>query len=91
MNETSVEPKQKSAPLLENYERRAGAFDEFLAENGQPRAQYKKLFSELETFSVAEIRRRRDGCSEKLLAYLHHMFSSQKCPRGDQCKPRDLD
>src|SRR5580658_2113800 len=46
MNETSVEPKSKSVPLLEKYERREGAFDEFLADDGTPRTQYAKLFEE---------------------------------------------
>ncbi len=79
----------KAAPLLEKYERRAGAFDEFLADDSAPRAQYGKLFEELQGFSAAELRRRRDSC-ERLVheqGITYHVYSD---PRGVE-RPWQLD
>jgi uncharacterized circularly permuted ATP-grasp superfamily protein/uncharacterized alpha-E superfamily protein len=89
MNETSVEPKSKSAPLLEKYERRADAFDEFLAADGRPRAHYTKLCRELESFSAAEMRRRRET-SDRLVheqGITYHVYGD---PRGIE-RPWQLD
>lgn len=89
MPETSVEPESVPSALLDNYERRAGAFDEFLADDGKPRAQYARLFKELETFSAAEIRRRRDS-SDRLVheqGITYHVYGD---PRGME-RPWQLD
>jgi uncharacterized circularly permuted ATP-grasp superfamily protein/uncharacterized alpha-E superfamily protein len=89
MNETSVEPKQKSASPLEKYERRAGAFDEFLADDRKPRAQYARLFAELENISPTEIRRRRDTCDRLVheQGITYHVYDD---PRGVE-RPWQLD
>src|ERR1035438_655303 len=89
MNEVSVDPKQKTSALLEKYQRRAGAFDEFLADDGAPRAQYAKLFADLETFNAAELRRRRESC-ERLVheqGITYHVYGD---PRGVE-RPWQLD
>jgi uncharacterized circularly permuted ATP-grasp superfamily protein len=89
MSETSVEPKSKSSALLEKYERRAGAFDEFLADDGTPRPQYAKLFAELQNLSPAEIRRRRDNCDRLVheQGITYHVYTD---PRGVE-RPWQLD
>jgi uncharacterized circularly permuted ATP-grasp superfamily protein/uncharacterized alpha-E superfamily protein len=89
MNEMSVEPKPKTSPLLEKYQRREGAFDELLAPDGQARAQYAKLLAELETFSATELRRRRETC-ERLVheqGITYHVYGD---PRGVE-RPWQLD
>jgi uncharacterized circularly permuted ATP-grasp superfamily protein/uncharacterized alpha-E superfamily protein len=89
MNETSVEPKSKSAPLLGKYERRAGAFDEFLADDGKPRSQYAKLFEELAAAGPADIRRRRETCDRLVHEHgiTYHVYGD---PRGME-RPWQLD
>lgn len=80
MNETSVEPKLASSPLLEKYQRRPGAFDELLGQDGGPRSQYVRLFAELESFSAAELHRRRDAC-ERLVreqGITYHVYGDSR-------------
>ncbi len=89
MNEVSVEPKPKASALLEKYQRREGAFDEFLADDGAPRPQYARLFDELDTFTAAEIRRRRET-SDRLVqeqGITYHVYGD---PRGVE-RPWQLD
>jgi len=89
MNEMSVEPKPRSGPLLQKYERRAGVFDEFLGEDGRPRSQYAKLFEEFDAVDIAEIRRRRETC-ERLVheqGITYHVYGD---PRGME-RPWQLD
>ena len=82
------ESKHSSA-LLENYQRRDGAFDELLGSDGRPRAHYQRLFQELDTFNAPEIRRRRETCDrlvqEQGIAY--HVYGD---PRGVE-RPWQLD
>ena len=89
MNETHVESMPKPAPLLGKYERREGAFDEFLANDGRPRAQYAKLFEELQGFGPGEISRRRDSCDRLVHEHgiTYHVYSD---PRGME-RPWQLD
>jgi len=61
MNKASVVPKPPAAALLENYPRREASFDELRADDGALRPQYAQLFSALEEFGAAELRRRRDA------------------------------
>ena len=79
----------KAVPLLEKYERRAGAFDEFLANDGAPRAQYTKLFEDLQGFGAAEMRRRRDSCDRLVheQGITYHVYGD---PRGVE-RPWQLD
>jgi uncharacterized circularly permuted ATP-grasp superfamily protein/uncharacterized alpha-E superfamily protein len=82
------EIKQTPA-LLEKYQRRKGAFDEFLGDNGQPRAHYQGIFREFGTFSAAEIRRRRET-SDRLVqeqGITYHVYGD---PRGIE-RPWQLD
>ncbi len=75
--------------ILKNYSRRESAFDEFLADDGAPRAQYTKLFADLETFNAAELRRRRESC-ERLVheqGITYHVYGD---PRGVE-RPWQLD
>jgi uncharacterized circularly permuted ATP-grasp superfamily protein/uncharacterized alpha-E superfamily protein len=62
MTELSVEPKPPTTALLSNYQRGEASFDEVCAEDGSLRPQYTKLFSALEEYGPAELRRRRDAC-----------------------------
>jgi len=89
MHETSVEPKHKTSTLLEKYQRRPGAFDEFLADDGQPRSPYAKIFAELEMFTPTEIRRRRDTCDRLVheQGITYHVYTD---PRGVE-RPWQLD
>jgi uncharacterized circularly permuted ATP-grasp superfamily protein/uncharacterized alpha-E superfamily protein len=89
MNEASVEPKLKPSALLEKYQRREGAYDEFLGEDGKPRSQYVKLFSDLEAFSATEIRRRRETCDRLIQeqGITYHVYGD---PRGVE-RPWPLD
>ena len=89
MSELSVAPKSKPSTLLENYQRCPGAFDEFLAEEGGPRAHYAKLTSELEGLRIEEIRRRRDTCDRLVQeqGITYHVYGD---PRGVE-RPWQLD
>ena len=80
---------KNSSTLLEKYQRREGAFDEFLADDGAPRAQYTKLFNELDAFSAAEMRRRRETCDRLVQeqGITYHVYSD---PRGSE-RPWQLD
>ncbi len=55
---------KKAVPenLLSGYQRRAGAFDEMLAKDGEIFPHYAKLLGELEEFGAAELARRADAC-----------------------------
>jgi uncharacterized circularly permuted ATP-grasp superfamily protein/uncharacterized alpha-E superfamily protein len=89
MSEASVEPNAKPPALLEHYHRREGAFDEFLGADGAPRAHYARLFQEVESFTPAEIRRRRETC-ERLVqeqGITYHVYGD---PRGAE-RPWQLD
>ena len=75
--------------LLEKYQRRDGAFDELLADDGNPRSQYAKLFAELGTFSAAEMRRRRETCDRLVQeqGITYHVYGD---PQGTE-RPWQLD
>jgi uncharacterized circularly permuted ATP-grasp superfamily protein/uncharacterized alpha-E superfamily protein len=89
MNETSIEPESSSAALLENYQRRESSFDEFLADDGKPRAHYAKILGRLDDLGAAEWRRRADAC-ERLVheqGITYHVYGD---PRGVE-RPWQLD
>ncbi len=91
-SQTSDDAKEiapKPSALLGKYERRAGAFDEFLADTGQPRGQYAKLFEELEAFSAGELRSRRETCDRLVheQGITYHIYGD---PRGVE-RPWQLD
>jgi len=75
--------------LLANYQRRAAAFDEFLADDKKPRPHYAKLFEMLEEFSAAELRRRRGTCEQLVheQGITYHVYGD---PRGVE-RPWQLD
>jgi len=89
MNEVSVEPKPKTPTLLEKYQRRAGAFDELLTDDGAPRPQYARLFEELAGFTAAEFQRRRETCDRLVQeqGITYHVYGD---PRGME-RPWQLD
>jgi uncharacterized circularly permuted ATP-grasp superfamily protein/uncharacterized alpha-E superfamily protein len=89
MNDTSVEPTPKASALLEKYQRRVGAFDEFLTDEGAPRPHYARLFEELEGFTAAESRRRRETCDRLVQeqGITYHVYGD---PRGME-RPWQLD
>jgi uncharacterized circularly permuted ATP-grasp superfamily protein/uncharacterized alpha-E superfamily protein len=89
MNEMSVEPKPGSRALLEKYQRRAQVFDEFLADDGQPRAHFAKLASALQEFGAEEMRRRRDTCG-RLVHEQGITYNVYGDPRGLE-RPWQLD
>src|SRR5450631_3128286 len=60
--ETCAAKKATPAGLLSGYQRRAGAFDELLAADGEIHPHYAKLLGELEEFGAAELSRRADAC-----------------------------
>jgi uncharacterized circularly permuted ATP-grasp superfamily protein/uncharacterized alpha-E superfamily protein len=62
MGDPSPQPEAKPPGLLEKYPRPAAAFDEGVAEDGQVRGPYAKLFAALEEFGAAELRHRHDAC-----------------------------
>ena len=78
-----------SSTLLEQYQRRAGAFDEFLADDAAPRPHYARMFQEFEAFSAAEIRRRRET-SDRLVQEQGIMYHVYGDPRGVE-RPWQLD
>jgi uncharacterized circularly permuted ATP-grasp superfamily protein/uncharacterized alpha-E superfamily protein len=77
------------SPPLDKYQRRDGAFDEFLGDDDQPRHQYRRLFNELSTFNTAEIRRRRETCDRLVQeqGITYHIYGD---PRGGE-RPWQLD
>jgi uncharacterized circularly permuted ATP-grasp superfamily protein/uncharacterized alpha-E superfamily protein len=89
MNDAAIEPKPKSSTLLEKYQRRPGVFDEFLADDGRPRGQYRKLFEELEGLNATELRRRRETCEQLVQeqGITYHVYAD---PRGVE-RPWQLD
>lgn len=79
----------KPSALLEKYQRRHGAFDEFLSDKNGPRAHYARLFAGLESFSPAEMRRHRDACDRLVQeqGITYHVYGD---PRGVE-RPWQLD
>ncbi|HEY2329046.1 MAG TPA: circularly permuted type 2 ATP-grasp protein, partial [Verrucomicrobiae bacterium] len=75
--------------LLKNYQRSDAAFDEFLSDDGQPRAHYTKLLGALEEFTVPELRRRRDTCDRLVheQGITYHVYND---PRGVE-RPWQID
>ena len=87
--DTSFAKTATQAKWLSGYKRSATAFDEFLADDKQPRAHYANLSETLENFSAVELRRRRDT-SEQLVheqGITYHVYGD---PRGVE-RPWQLD
>ena len=87
--DTSFAKTATQANWLSGYKRSAMAFDEFLADDKQPRAHYANLSETLENFSAVELRRRRDT-SEQLVheqGITYHVYGD---PRGVE-RPWQLD
>jgi len=89
MSEASVASEAKTAPLLENYQRNAAVFDEFLADDGRPRAHYAKLTGTLTGLSGPELRRRWDT-GDRLVHERGITYNVYGDPRGME-RPWQLD
>lgn len=88
-NVAGKDEAKHSPALLEKYQRREGAFDEFLGEDDRPRAHYARLFHEFNGLNASEIRRRRET-SDRLVqeqGITYHIYGD---PRGID-RPWQLD
>src|SRR6266850_3152014 len=77
------------AGLLANYQRDAAAFDEFLAEDGVPRAHYAGLTQSLDELGAAELQRRHETC-QRLVHEQGIAYNVYGDPRGIE-RPWQLD
>ena len=75
--------------LLEKYQRKPATFDEFLADDGQPRAHYAKFFSALAEFSPADLQHRRDT-SQRFIHEQGITYNVYGDPRGME-RPWQID
>ncbi len=90
MQEAVGDRKTKpSGGLLDNYQRSRTAFDEVLAEDGQPRAAYERLLATLEQYNPQEWRRRRDT-TQRLVEEQGITYNVYTDPRGAE-RPWQLD
>ena len=87
----TAEPAGVALPphLLANYRPGDAAFDEVLADDGELRPHYAKLFGALEEFSAAELRRRSETC-ERLVNEQGIAYNVYDDPRGME-RPWQLD
>lgn len=89
MQEMSTEPRKESSARLEKYPRIPPAFDELVAEDGNMRPHYAKLFHALEELGEAELKRRADSC----LQLIHEQgiyYNVYGDPRGTE-RPWQMD
>jgi uncharacterized circularly permuted ATP-grasp superfamily protein/uncharacterized alpha-E superfamily protein len=87
MQETSIEPPKESLPG--KYPRDESAFDELLADDGNVRPHYAKLFQTLEQLGESELKRRSDTC----LQLIHEQgiyYNVYGDPRGME-RPWEMD
>src|SRR6267378_281183 len=75
--------------LLANYQRSAAAFDEFLADDGVPRAHYTGLTQSLDELGATEIQRRHETC-QRLVHEQGIAYNVYGDPRGME-RPWQLD
>jgi uncharacterized circularly permuted ATP-grasp superfamily protein/uncharacterized alpha-E superfamily protein len=78
-----------SFSLLAHYQRSAGAFDEFLADDGVPRAHYAGLTQSLDELGAAELQRRHETC-QRLVHEQGIAYNVYGDPRGME-RPWQLD
>ncbi len=90
---TAKSAAEKSAPapagLLASYQRRVAAFDEFLADDGGPRAHYVGLTQSLDELGAAELQRRHETC-QRLVHEQGIAYNVYGDPRGME-RPWQLD
>ena len=79
----------KPASLLSGYQQNPSVFDEFLADNGQPRAHYTSLLSALQELGPAELKRRQET-GERLIHEQGITYNVYGDPRGME-RPWQLD
>src|SRR6267378_979905 len=75
--------------LLANYQRSAAAFDEFLADDGVPRAHYAGLTQSLDELGATELQRRHETC-QRLVHEQSITYNVYGDPRGRE-RPWQLD
>src|ERR1043166_7473887 len=80
---------QTPVRLLANYQRRAPAFDEFLADDGGPRAHYAGLTQSLDELGAAELQRSHETC-QRLVHEQGIAYNIYGDPRGME-RPWQLD
>ncbi len=86
---TAAQTARKASGLLSGYKRNQAVFDEFLAENGEPRAHYQTLLDATDGFSEADFLKRRDAC-ERLVKENGITYNVYGDPRGHE-RPWQLD
>ena len=89
MHEISTEPRKESSALRGKYPRSESAFDESLADGGNVRPHYTKLFQTLGELGEAELKRRADTC----LQFIHEQgiyYNVYGDPRGTE-RPWQMD
>jgi len=79
----------KPASLLSGYQPDSPVFDEFLADNGQPRAHYAGLLTALQELGPAELKRRQET-GERLVHEQGITYNVYGDPRGME-RPWQLD
>jgi uncharacterized circularly permuted ATP-grasp superfamily protein/uncharacterized alpha-E superfamily protein len=85
----SAKPAPPVADLLANYQRSAAAFDEFLTDDGVPRAHYAGLTQSLDQLGAAELQRRHETC-QRLVHEQGIAYNVYGDPRGIE-RPWQLD
>jgi uncharacterized circularly permuted ATP-grasp superfamily protein/uncharacterized alpha-E superfamily protein len=90
-SETSAAEKAATATgdLLSSYKLGASAFDEFLGDDGKPRAHYAGLLAALQELGPAEIKRRQETC-QRLVHEQGITYNVYGDPRGME-RPWQLD
>ncbi|MSU61670.1 MAG: hypothetical protein EXS31_04600 [Pedosphaera sp.] len=90
---TGKSAADKAAPappgLLANYQQTRGAFDEFLGDEGAPRAHYSGLTQSLDELGSAELERRQETC-QRLVHEQGITYNVYDDPRGLE-RPWQLD
>ncbi len=88
-NQAAGAKKKLPKGLLAGYQRGAGAFDELLGTDGEPRAHYANLIAALETMGEAELKRRSDNCRRLVheQGIVYHVYNDA---RGTE-RPWQLD
>ena len=89
--ETSAAEKAAAATddLLSGYKPGAAGFDEFLGDDGQPRAHYAGLLAALQELGPAELKRRQETC-QRLVHEQGITYNVYGDPRGME-RPWQLD
>jgi len=86
---SAAEKAAATDDLLAGYKQSASVFDEFLGDDGKPRAHYTGLFSALKGLGPAELKRRQETC-QRLVHEQGITYNVYGDPRGME-RPWQLD